>query len=168
MKVQKTITLFLLAIMFQSCQSNQSKSIAYNSSDFLQMFELSIKCQNEVFPSKEKPVCNGLIIFFNEKNCPSCLVDLKNYIDVMNRNYNVDAKFYTNKSNVKLNGIGKIIPMINLATVEKEISDLEYPLLFETDSGGRIINCMPVNSAYLYISLDYIKKYAHSHPKGIK
>jgi hypothetical protein len=166
MKIQKTIAVFLLAIILQSCQSNQSKSNASNNSDVLQMFELSTKCQNEVFPSKEKPVRNGLIVFFNEKNCPSCLVDLKNYIDVMNRDYNVDAKFYTNKSNVNLNGIGKIIPMIRFATVEKKISDLEYPLLFETDSSGHIINCMPVNSAYLYLSLDYIKKYAHSHPKG--
>jgi hypothetical protein len=167
MRLRIAISLLLL-ITLQGCQNTNPANNNIASREVLQIIETSIKCQNQAFPGKNEPVYNKLIIYFNKRNCPSCLVEVKNYIDLMNRNYSVNAEFYSNEDNKDLNGIGQLIPSINLVKVDSLFADLEYPILFETNGIGSIVNCMPIHSSYLYLSLDYIKKYALAHPKQLK
>jgi hypothetical protein len=163
-KIKALSYLFMVAII-QSCSTSENKQVVDNSHDVLQMIELSTNCQNDIFPSALNPVSNQLVVFFNSKSCPSCIIDVKSYVDVMNRNYNVNAKFYTNKDGRNLNGIDKVIPSLKIIETDKIFSELSFPLIFETDASGHIVNCNVINSSYMYLSYNYIKKYASMHPR---
>lgn len=167
MKIQRLIVLFL----FISCQNSSNNPVVENrdhSAEIIQMFNIPIKCQNQFFPTIKSPISNELVVFFNNKSCSSCIIDIKNHVDVISRSYNIDAKFYTNTENKDLNGINKLIPELNIISVDSLFSNLEYPILFETNSVGQVINCMPINASYLYIGFDYIKQYALNHPRLLK
>lgn len=163
-KIRAASYLFIAAII-QSCSTPENKEVIDNSRDVLQMIELSTNCQNDIFPSTSHPIGNQLVVFFNSKSCPSCITDVKSYIDVMNRNYEVNAMFYTNKDGRDLNGIDKVIPSLKIIGTDKIFSELNFPLIFETDGAGHIVNCNVINSSYMYLSYNYIKKYASMHPR---
>lgn len=168
-KMFKKVIIFFLIVLCQSCIFNSNTSNSNDiSPDILKMFSIIIKYQNLYFSSEKAPVRNKLSIFFSAKSCPSCIIDLNSYVNTMKRNYNVDVDFYTNLDNENLGGIDKIIPSLKKISVDTIFSNLEYPIIFQTNDDGRIINCMPVNSSYLYISFDYIKKYALDHPFSVK
>lgn len=165
-KISQLITLILILIS-QSCKNIPEAENTVNVDNSVKdmgMVETSSNCQNRFFPTEKNPVRNELIIFFNKKSCPTCIIDLKGYIDVIKNKSIIDAKFYTNVEKDELNGVDRIIPLIKIVTVDKLFTNLDSPIIFETNEDGRIFNCMPIQSSYLYKSYDYIKKYASEHP----
>lgn len=160
--LKKANICFLILLCYGCNYSTRAVNVEDSSSDISKMFDIIIKFQNINF-SEITPVRNELSIFFNDKSCASCIIDLNAYVNTMKRKHNVDVNFYTSLDNKNLNGIDRMIPTLNKIAVDTMFSNLEYPIIFQTDGRGRIFNCLPVNSSYLYVSFDYIRKYITDH-----
>jgi len=162
--LKKIITLGFISVSLSCNPTPMTAKSNTMASDTPRMFDIVLKCQNRYFSSENTPIRNKLIVFFSASSCPSCIIELDSYIKTINRKYSVDVNYYTSLGNKNMGGVDKLIPSLKKISVDTVYSNLEYPIIFETNNDGRIVNCMPINSSYLYVSFDYIKKYALNHP----
>jgi len=152
MKNRYLLLLFILAGL--GCGKRNNERNLENSSDkILKLLETSIELQNIVFPQKREPIRQEKICYFNDKSCPSCIYCIKERVDLLGCE---DFKFYTNIENEYLSDIKKMIPETISISVDSIFEALPYPVLFETDGTGRIINCLPISLDYIFLNYKYL------------
>lgn len=156
LKIKHIGYLLLSAFLLPNCKP---KEPVQNNS--IRLIETSIKCQDRLFPLENNLIKGELIVFFNTKSCPSCILDISKYIKVINRKSFVDVKFYTDIK--EKNSLDELEVKVEIIKVNSFFANLDNPIIFQTDDKGRIFNCLTIDPSYLPLSFEYINNYASNH-----
>jgi len=108
--------------------------------------------KNKFFPNGLSPAKNSIICFFTQKDCPSCVYDVKNYSDISN----LDIKFYTNYGNKGIANVKMRISDIMVVNVDSIFLKLQFPVVIVTDMNGKIIKWLKIDYYSPKETRDYI------------